>query len=193
MQVQRLAIPDVLLLTPRVFEDERGFFYESFNQKVFDEAVGRKVTFVQDNHSKSAKGVLRGLHFQLPPKAQGKLVRVVRGAVFDVAVDIRRESPTFGKWVSAELSEENRAQLWIPEGFAHGFLALREGTEVLYKATSEYSRSHEGSLLWSDTDLAISWRVGVQPLLSRKDATAPGFAALLRPDAARSDHHARLQ
>jgi dTDP-4-dehydrorhamnose 3,5-epimerase len=193
MQVQRLAIPDVLLLTPRVFEDERGFFYESFNQKVFDEAVGRKVTFVQDNHSKSAKGVLRGLHFQLPPKAQGKLVRVVRGAVFDVAVDIRRESPTFGKWVSAELSEENRAQLWIPEGFAHGFLALREGTEVLYKATSEYSRSHEGSLLWSDTDLAISWRVGVQPLLSRKDATAPGFAALLRPDAARSDHHATPQ
>jgi dTDP-4-dehydrorhamnose 3,5-epimerase len=157
MQVQRLAIPDVLLLTPRVFEDERGFFYESFNQKVFDEAVGRKVTFVQDNHSKSAKGVLRGLHYQLPPKAQGKLVRVVRGAVFDVAVDIRRESPTFGKWVSAELSEENRAQLWIPEGFAHGFLALREGTEVLYKATSLYAPEWEAGIVWSDPTLVIRW------------------------------------
>ena len=172
MQVQRLAIPDVLLLTPRVFEDERGFFYESFNQKVFDEAVGRKVTFVQDNHSKSAKGVLRGLHYQLPPKAQGKLVRVVRGAVFDVAVDIRRESPTFGKWVGAELSEENRAQLWIPEGFAHGFLALREGTEVLYKATEFYAPTRERSLLWNDRCVSISWPDCDNPLLSPKDCNA---------------------
>ena len=171
MQVQRLAIPDVLLLTPRVFEDERGFFYESFNQKVFDEAVGRKVTFVQDNHSKSAKGVLRGLHYQLPPKAQGKLVRVVRGAVFDVAVDIRRESPTFGKWVGAELSEENRAQLWIPEGFAHGFLALREGTEVLYKATEFYAVELERSLRWDDPAVSIEWP-SRNVLLSAKDARA---------------------
>jgi dTDP-4-dehydrorhamnose 3,5-epimerase len=173
MQVQRLAIPDVLLLTPRVFEDERGFFYESFNQKVFDEAVGRKVTFVQDNHSKSAKGVLRGLHYQLPPKAQGKLVRVVRGAVFDVAVDIRRESPTFGKWVGAELSEENRAQLWIPEGFAHGFLALREGTEVLYKATDFYAPMLESVLSWSDPGTAIEWPLGREsPHLNARDRLA---------------------
>lgn len=172
MQVQRLAIPDVLLLAPKVFEDERGFFYESFNQKVFDEAVGRPVTFVQDNHSKSAKGVLRGLHYQLAPKAQGKLVRVVRGAVFDVAVDIRRDSPTFGKWVSAELSEENRAQLWIPEGFAHGFLSLREGTEVLYKATDFYAPSMERSMAWNDPDVRISWPIQ-DPSLSSKDGSAP--------------------
>jgi dTDP-4-dehydrorhamnose 3,5-epimerase len=174
MQVQRLAIPDVLLLTPRVFEDERGFFYESFNQKVFDEAVGRKVTFVQDNHSKSAKGVLRGLHYQLPPKAQGKLVRVVRGAVFDVAVDIRRESPTFGKWVSAELSEENRAQLWIPEGFAHGFLALREGTEFLYKATNLYDSALERGIAWNDPAIAVDWK-SVHPTVSERDRRWSAF------------------
>jgi len=168
MQVQRLAIPDVLLLTPKVFEDDRGFFYESFNQKVFEEAVGRPVTFVQDNHSKSAKGVLRGLHYQLPPKAQGKLVRVVRGAVFDVAVDIRRDSPTFGKWVSAELSEENRAQLWIPEGFAHGFLSLRDGTEVLYKATSFYDSKVEGGVDWQDPLIGVDWPID-EPKLSERD------------------------
>ena len=178
MQVQRLAIPDVLLLTPRVFEDERGFFYESFNQKVFDEAVGRKVTFVQDNHSKSAKGVLRGLHYQLPPKAQGKLVRVVRGAVFDVAVDIRRESPTFGKWVSAELTEENRAQLWIPEGFAHGFLALRDGTEVLYKATEFYAVELERSLRWDDAQVGVHWPISRPTAISIKDGSAPALKAL---------------
>ena len=169
MQVQRLAIPDVLLLTPKVLEDERGFFYESFNQKVFDEAVGRPITFVQDNHSKSAKGVLRGLHYQLPPKAQGKLVRVVRGAVFDVAVDIRRDSPTFGRWVSAELSEENCAQLWIPEGFAHGFLALKDSTEVLYKTTAFYDPNLDRGVVWSDPDLAIGWPDAATPILSRKD------------------------
>ena len=159
MQVQRLAIPDVLLLTPKVFEDERGFFYESFNQKVFDEAVGRPVSFVQDNHSKSAKGVLRGLHYQLPPKAQGKLVRVVRGAVFDVAVDIRHDSPTFGKWVSVELSDTNRAQIWIPEGFAHGFMALQDRTELLYKTTNFYDASLDRSLHFADPTLAITWPV----------------------------------
>ena len=172
MQVQRLAIPDVLLLTPKVFEDERGFFYESFNQKVFDEVVGRPVTFVQDNHSKSAKGVLRGLHYQLPPKAQGKLVRVVRGAVFDVAVDIRRDSPTFGKWVSAELSEENRAQLWIPEGFAHGFLALRDGTEFLYKATALYAPECEAGIAWNDCEIGVEWRIST-PRICRRDAEWP--------------------
>jgi len=170
MQVQRLAIPDVLLLTPKVFEDDRGFFYESFNQKVFEEAVGRPVTFVQDNHSKSAKGVLRGLHYQLPPKAQGKLVRVVRGAVFDVAVDIRRDSPTFGKWVSAELSEENRAQLWIPEGFAHGFMALHEGTEFLYKTTNTYDPACEGGIRWDDPALRIGWPMS-PPTVSRRDSS----------------------
>jgi dTDP-4-dehydrorhamnose 3,5-epimerase len=174
MQVQRLAIPDVLLLTPKVFEDDRGFFYESFNQKVFEEAVGRPVTFVQDNHSKSAKGVLRGLHYQLPPKAQGKLVRVVRGAVFDVAVDIRRDSPTFGKWVSAELSEENRAQLWIPEGFAHGFMALREQTEMLYKATNFYLPKVEGGILWNDPGLGINWPYS-KPSLSTRDGNWPNL------------------
>lgn len=178
MQVQRLAIPDVLLLTPKVFEDDRGFFYESFNQKVFEEAVGRPVTFVQDNHSKSAKGVLRGLHYQLPPKAQGKLVRVVRGAVFDVAVDIRRDSPTFGKWVSAELSEENRAQLWIPEGFAHGFMALRDGTEVLYKATNFYDPAIDRSVRWNDTDLRVEWPEREPSLISAKDAAAPKLRSL---------------
>ena len=171
MQVQRLAIPDVLLLTPRVFEDERGFFYESFNQKVFDEAVGRPVTFVQDNHSKSAKGVLRGLHYQLPPKAQGKLVRVVRGAVFDVAVDIRRDSPTFGRWVGAELSEANRSQLWIPPGFAHGFLSLHESTEVLYKATDFYAVELERSLRWDDSSVGIQWPTS-EVTLSAKDRRA---------------------
>jgi len=175
MQVQRLAIPDVLLLTPKVFEDDRGFFYESFNQKVFEEAVGRPVTFVQDNHSKSAKGVLRGLHYQLPPKAQGKLVRVVRGAVFDVAVDIRRDSPTFGKWVSAELSEENRAQLWIPEGFAHGFLSLRDGTEFLYKATALYAPEHETGIAWNDAELGVIWPTS-SPSISVRDATWPSLS-----------------
>jgi dTDP-4-dehydrorhamnose 3,5-epimerase len=176
MQVQRLAIPDVLLLTPKVFEDERGFFYESFSQRVFDEAVGRPVAFVQDNHSKSSRGVLRGLHYQLPPKAQGKLVRVVRGAVFDVAVDIRRDSPTFGRWVSAELSEMNRAQLWIPEGFAHGFMALHDRTELLYKTTNFYDASLDRSLHFADPALAIAWPRDFSLVLSQKDASAPTMA-----------------
>jgi len=177
MQVQRLAIPDVLLLTPKVFEDDRGFFYESFNQKVFEEAVGRPVTFVQDNHSKSAKGVLRGLHYQVPPKAQGKLVRVVRGAVFDVAVDIRRDSPTFGKWVSAELSEENRAQLWIPEGFAHGFQALCGETEMLYKATEFYAPDSEAGVVWNDPSVEIKWPI-VNSIIAKRDMVWPVLASV---------------
>lgn len=181
MQVRRLEIPDVLLLTPRVFEDERGFFYESFNQRAFNEAVGREVTFMQDNHSRSARGVLRGLHYQLPPRAQGKLVRVVRGAALDVAVDVRRDSPTFGKWVSTELSEDNRSQLWIPPGFAHGFLALREGTEVLYKATHFYAPHLERGIAWNDAGLGIRWNLAGDPHLAARDAAWPALAGAELP------------
>jgi len=172
MKVTPTAIPDVLILEPKVFGDERGFFMESFNQRAFDEAVGRHVEFVQDNHSRSAKGVLRGLHYQLPPHAQGKLVRVVSGAVFDVAVDVRRSSATFGKWVGVELSALNHAQLWIPPGFAHGFLALSDLAEVLYKTTDYFAPQFDRSLLWCDAGLGISWPdIGRPPLLSTKDAT----------------------
>ncbi|APW36520.1 dTDP-4-dehydrorhamnose 3,5-epimerase [Rhodoferax koreense] len=173
MQATRLAIPDVILIEPKVFGDARGFFYESFNGKAFDEAVGHHVEFVQDNHSRSSKGVLRGLHYQLPPHAQGKLVRCTRGAVFDVAVDIRKSSPTFGQWVGEELSEENHKQLWIPPGFAHGFLVLSETADFLYKTTNYYAASHERSIIWNDATVGIEWpleRVGVSaPLLSSKD------------------------
>lgn len=173
MKVTPTAIPEVLIIEPKVFGDARGFFYESFNGKAFDEAVGRHVEFVQDNHSRSAKGVLRGLHYQIK-QPQGKLVRVVRGAVFDVAVDIRRSSPTFGKWVGVELSEDNHRQLWVPEGFAHGFLVLSETAEFLYKTTDYYAPAHERGLRWNDATLAIDWPdCGVQPQLSNKDAVAP--------------------
>ncbi|NBX25545.1 MAG: dTDP-4-dehydrorhamnose 3,5-epimerase [Planctomycetes bacterium] len=175
MEIRRLEIPDVLLLTPRVFRDDRGLFYESFNQRAFEEAIGRPVAFVQDNHSMSARGVLRGLHYQLPPRAQGKLVRVVRGAAMDVAVDIRRGSPTFGRWVSTELSEENRAQMWIPAGFAHGFLALRDGTEVLYKTTDFYAPAMERGLAWNDARIGIRWDLREQPRLAARDAALPGL------------------
>ncbi|EOS7255630.1 dTDP-4-dehydrorhamnose 3,5-epimerase, partial [Escherichia coli] len=148
---------DVLIFEPKVFGDERGFFMESFNQKVFEEAVGRKVEFVQDNHSKSSKGVLRGLHYQLEPYAQGKLVRCVVGEVFDVAVDIRKSSPTFGKWVGVNLSAENKRQLWIPEGFAHGFLVLSEIAEFVYKTTNYYHPESEGCIKWDDSFLMIDW------------------------------------
>ncbi|EEW0466670.1 TPA: dTDP-4-dehydrorhamnose 3,5-epimerase, partial [Escherichia coli] len=147
----------VLIFEPKVFGDERGFFMESFNQKVFEEAVGRKVEFVQDNHSKSSKGVLRGLHYQLEPYAQGKLVRCVVGEVFDVAVDIRKSSPTFGKWVGVNLSAENKRQLWIPEGFAHGFLVLSEIAEFVYKTTNYYHPESEGCIKWDDSFLMIDW------------------------------------
>jgi dTDP-4-dehydrorhamnose 3,5-epimerase len=176
MQVTSLAIPDVFLIEPTVFGDSRGFFYESFNQRLFDEATGNSQQFVQDNHSRSAKGVLRGLHYQIR-QPQGKLVRVVRGAVFDVAVDVRRSSPTFGRWVGEELSEENRRQLWVPPGFAHGFVVLSDTAEFLYKTTDYYAPAHERCIAWNDPDLAIDWRLeGLQPLLSAKDAKGAKLA-----------------
>ncbi|EJL67877.1 dTDP-4-dehydrorhamnose 3,5-epimerase [Variovorax sp. CF313] len=169
MKATPTAIPEVLIIEPKVFGDARGFFYESFNSRAFDEAVGRHVEFVQDNHSRSAKGVLRGLHYQIQ-QPQGKLVRVVRGAVFDVAVDIRKLSPTFGKWVGVELSEDNHRQLWVPEGFAHGFLVLSETAEFLYKTTDYYAPAHERAIKWDDADLRIEWpHVGAALQLSGKD------------------------
>ena len=175
MKVIATTIPEVLVFEPKVFGDDRGFFMESFNQKVFDEAVGRHEEFVQDNHSRSSKGVLRGLHYQIQ-NPQGKLVRVTRGAVFDVAVDIRRSSPTFGKWVGAALSAENRHQLWVPQGFAHGFLVISESADFLYKTTDFYSPAHERAIVWNDADLGIEWPAfdGV-PVLSAKDAGASSF------------------
>ena len=172
------AIPDVLVLEPKVFGDARGFFYESFNQRDFEQATGLQgIHFVQDNHSKSSRGVLRGLHYQVPPHAQGKLVRVVQGAVFDVAVDIRRSSPTFGRWVGVELSETNHRQLWIPPGFAHGFLTLTETAEFLYKTTDYYAPAHERSIRWDDPTLAIEWpQLSLPVQVSTKDQQAFAFA-----------------
>jgi dTDP-4-dehydrorhamnose 3,5-epimerase len=176
MKVTPTALDGVLILEPRVFGDERGFFLESFNQRVFDEAVGRHVEFVQDNHSRSQRGVLRGLHYQLPPHAQGKLVRVVSGSVFDVAVDMRRSSPTFGRWAGVELSSENHRQLWIPPGFAHGFLVLSESADFLYKTTGYYAAQAEACVRWDDATVGIDWGLkGMAPLLSAKDAAAPGL------------------
>lgn len=175
MQATRLEIPEVVLFTPKFFGDERGFFFESFNQAVFEEATGIKRTFIQDNHSKSQRGVLRGLHYQLDPMAQGKLVRVVQGEVFDVAVDIRKNSPTFGQWIGEILSAENKKQLWVPEGFAHGFVTLSETAEFLYKTTNVYAPTHERSILWNDPDLAIDWQFADEPLLSGKDQQAIRF------------------
>ena len=170
MKATRLAIPDVVLLEPRVFGDDRGFFYESYNRQAFREATGLDPDFVQDNHSRSVQGVLRGLHYQLPPKAQGKLVRVVAGEVFDVAVDIRKGSPTFGRWVGEVLSAGNKRQLWIPPGFAHGFLTLSESAEFLYKTTDSYSPQHERCIRWDDRQIAIDWPLPGSPALSAKDA-----------------------
>ena len=173
------AIADVLILEPRVFGDARGFFFESFNQRDFEAATGLQgVTFVQDNHSRSARGVLRGLHYQVPPHAQGKLVRVVRGAVFDVAVDIRPGSPTYGRWVGVELSESNHRQLWLPPGLAHGFLTLSLEADFLYKTTDYYSPAHERCIRWDDPALAIEWPLGGRaPVLSEKDARGQPFGA----------------
>jgi dTDP-4-dehydrorhamnose 3,5-epimerase len=169
VKVTPTAIPDVLVIEPKVFGDARGFFYESFNGKAFDEAVGRHVEFVQDNHSRSVKGVLRGLHYQIQ-QPQGKLVRVVRGAVFDVAVDIRKSSPTFGQWVGMEHTEENHKQMWVPEGFAHGFLVVSESADFLYKTTDYYAPAHERCIRWDDPSLGIEWPdVGALPQLSAKD------------------------
>lgn len=165
------AISDVLVLEPKVFGDARGFFFESFNARDFAQATGLNVDFVQDNHSKSAKGVLRGLHYQIE-HAQGKLVRVVQGEVFDVAVDLRQSSPTFGQWVGEHLSADNKRQMWVPPGFAHGFLVLSESAEFLYKTTDYWYPEHERSLLWSDPSIGIQWPIEVQPLLAAKDAAA---------------------
>lgn len=176
MNFIKTKIPDVLIFEPKVFGDHRGFFYESFNQTVFEDAVGRKINFVQDNHSKSVKGVLRGLHFQLAPHAQGKLVRCVAGEVYDVAVDIRKDSATFGEWVGVHLSAENKRQLWLPEGFAHGFLVLSETAEFLYKTTDFYHPELESAISWNDADLAISWPDTDKIQLSGKDQSAPPFA-----------------
>ncbi len=171
MNVIPTAIPDVLILEPKVFGDSRGFFMESYNQKLFESAIGRSVQFVQDNHSRSARGVLRGLHYQVR-QTQGKLVRVSAGEVFDVAVDLRRSSSTFGQWVGELLSEENKRQLWIPEGFAHGFVVLSETADFLYKATDFYAPEHERSLLWNDPALCIDWHYDSTPSLSAKDLNA---------------------
>lgn len=179
MKAFPLDIPDVLLIEPSVFGDDRGFFFESYNQKRFDEAAGYSVHFVQDNHSRSAHGVLRGLHYQLPPFAQGKLVRATAGEIFDVAVDLRQASPTFGKWVGAALSAENKQQLWVPPGFGHGFVVVSDYAEVQYKVDAYWSRDHERSLRWDDPTLGIEWPRTSSLLLSEKDKTAPTLAELL--------------
>src|SRR5690349_14310035 len=168
MQATPTSIPDVLIIEPKVFGDARGFFFESFNQRAFEETIGGHVEFVQDNHSRSARGVLRGLHYQIQ-QPQGKLVRVVRGAVFDVAVDLRRSSPTFGKWAGCELSEDNHRQFWVPAGFAHGFVVLSDSADFLYKTTEYYAPAHERCIAWDDPELAIEWPAGITPLLSEKD------------------------
>ncbi|MEX9871336.1 dTDP-4-dehydrorhamnose 3,5-epimerase [Providencia huaxiensis] len=174
MNIIPTEIPDVLIIEPKTFEDERGFFYESFNQRLFEEAVGYHVNFVQDNHSKSTKGVLRGLHYQEEPHAQGKLVRCIVGEVFDVAVDIRKNSPTFGKWVGINLSAENKRQLWIPEGFAHGFYVLTESAEFMYKTTRYYNPQSEICVKWNDPTLNINWPIN-NILISEKDKLGIDF------------------
>ncbi len=179
MKATHLAIPEVVLLEPQVFGDNRGFFFESFNHQKFEEAIDRPVKFVQDNHSRSARGVLRGLHYQIQ-NPQGKLVRVVSGEVLDIAVDMRRSSPTFGQWVGARLSAENKHQLWVPEGFAHGFLVLSETADFLYKTTDYYAPAHERCLMWSDRDVGVDWMLeelgGSTPQLSAKDQVGTAFA-----------------
>lgn len=176
MRILPTAIPDVKLIEPEVFGDERGFFFESFNQRRFEELIGRSVQFVQDNHSRSVKNVLRGLHFQIN-RPQAKLVRVIAGAIFDVAVDIRKSSPTFGRWVAQELSAGNRRQIWMPEGFAHGFAVRSEYAEVVYKTTDYWTPELERCILWSDSDLAIDWGLsGIDPILSGRDEQGAAFA-----------------
>ena len=169
MAYEKIALPEVVLFTPKVFGDERGFFFESFSEREFVEAIGLDYRFVQDNHSKSVKGVLRGLHYQLPPHAQGKLVRVVQGAVVDVAVDIRKSSPNFGKWVGAMLSADNKQQLWIPPGFAHGFVTLTDTAEFLYKTTDFYAPQSERCVAWDEPSIGVDWHYAEAPQLSAKD------------------------
>jgi dTDP-4-dehydrorhamnose 3,5-epimerase len=175
--IEQTDLAEVLVLTPRFFRDERGFFTESYNRRAFAEAVGSDVEFVQDNHSRSTRGVLRGLHYQLPPRAQGKLVRVAAGAIFDVAVDMRRTSPAFGRWFGTVLSADEGNQLWVPPGFAHGFLTLSETADVLYKASDYYDPASERSVVWNDPDIGIAWNLEAEPILSGKDSAAPSFAA----------------
>lgn len=177
MKATPLAITDVFLIEPQVFGDDRGFFFESFNHAKFEAAIGRRVSFVQDNHSKSAKGVLRGLHYQ-DPRPQGKLVRVTQGEVFDVAVDARKGSPTYGQWVAEILSADNKKQLWVPEGFAHGFLVLSETAEFLYKTTDYYAPEFEVCIRWDDPSIAIKWPLDGEPKLSGKDQQGLPFFAL---------------
>ncbi|MDR2508181.1 MAG: dTDP-4-dehydrorhamnose 3,5-epimerase [Candidatus Accumulibacter sp.] len=172
MNITSLSIPDVLLIEPKVFGDDRGFFYESFNERAFEAATGINIRFVQDNHSRSVKNVLRGLHCQLEPKSQGKMVRVVLGEVFDVVVDIRKDSPTFGRWAGERLSADNKRQLWIPAGFAHGFLVLSDTAEFLYKTTEYYAPEFERGIRWDDPDIGIDWPLSGAPCLSSKDSGA---------------------
>lgn len=169
MNIIKTELPDVLIIEPKVFGDARGFFYESFNARTFAEAIGRDVTFVQDNHSRSAKNVLRGMHYQIR-QSQGKLVRVAVGEVFDVAVDLRKSSPTFGKWTGALLSAENKRMLWVPEGFAHGFLVLSDSADFLYKTTDYYAPAHERCVAWDDAEIGIQWPLAGPPTLAAKDA-----------------------
>ncbi|MDR2111713.1 MAG: dTDP-4-dehydrorhamnose 3,5-epimerase [Candidatus Accumulibacter sp.] len=180
MKATPLAIPDVLLLEPEIFGDARGFFHESYNQRAFRALTGLDIDFVQDNHSRSARNVLRGLHYQLPPKAQGKLVRAVVGEVFDVAIDIRADSPTFGQWIGERLSADNHRQLWIPPGLAHGFLVLSEYAEFLYKTTDYYAPELERCIPWNDPGLAIDWPLDGAPILSGKDQKGTSFADATR-------------
>ena len=175
MEFERLSIPEVILFKPKIFKDERGFFFESFKSHVFQEATGLDVNFLQDNHSQSFKGVLRGLHYQLPPHAQGKLVRVTRGEVFDVAVDIRKSSSTFGKYVGAKLSDQNHHQLWVPPGFAHGFITLSDTADFLYKTTDVYHPQSERSIRYDDATLNITWHFDETPLVAPKDLNAVSF------------------
>ncbi|VAW50087.1 dTDP-4-dehydrorhamnose 3,5-epimerase [hydrothermal vent metagenome] len=174
MKITQTKIPDVLIIEPKIFGDDRGFFFESFNKKLFSEATGVDADFVQDNHSKSSKGVLRGLHYQIK-QPQGKLVRVVSGEVLDVTVDIRKSSTTFGQWISVKLSAENKQQLWVPHGFAHGFIVLSESAEFLYKTTDYYAPEYERCIRWDDSDLAIDWQYSEKPLVSEKDAQGTMF------------------
>lgn len=171
MQIHPTHIPEVMIIEPKVFGDERGFFFESFNQSTFQELTGVNVSFVQDNHSRSSKNVLRGLHYQIT-QAQGKLVRVIAGEVFDVAVDIRRSSPNFGKWVGVYLSAENKRQLWIPAGFAHGFVVTSDSAEFLYKTTDYWAPQHERSIRWDDAAIGVEWPLSASPILSTKDRAA---------------------
>jgi dTDP-4-dehydrorhamnose 3,5-epimerase len=180
MEIIKTEIPDLVIIKPAVFKDDRGYFFESYNKEKFL-SEGIDQNFVQDNESKSGKGVLRGLHFQRPPFTQGKLVRVMKGAVIDVAVDLRKNSPTYGKWASIELTEDNKFMYWVPPGFAHGFMTLEENTVFFYKCTNVYNKNSEGSLRWNDPTLNVDWGISVIPILSEKDKEAPLFDGFVSP------------